>query len=69
MPRALLATLAVLFLALTTSCGASGDSGGGQQSAEKNGQDAPAKEEQALGREPLGEADAPVVLTEYADYQ
>ena len=68
MPRALLATLAVLLLALTTSCGASGDSGG-QQPAEKNGQDAPAKEEQALGREPLGEADAPVILTEYADYQ
>ena len=64
-PRSLLATVAVLVLALAASCG--GASGGGAQQPTEGG--APAKEDQALGREPLGDADAPVVLTEYADYQ
>ena len=70
MPGLRLAALAVFVLALAASCG--GASGGGQQAAEESAAEgAPAGEEQAaaLGREPLGEADAPVVLTEYADYQ
>ena len=69
MPGLRLAALAVFVLALAASCG--GASGGGQQAAEESAEEgAPAGEEQgALGREPLGEADAPVVLTEYADYQ
>ncbi len=70
MPRwFLLAAVTGLFLALTTSCGGASGGGGGQQAAEGGGREAPAKEDQALGREPLGEADTPVVLTEYADYQ
>ena len=65
-PRSLLAAVAVLVLTLAASCGGASGSSGGEQPA---GDDAPAKAEQALGREPLGDADAPVVLTEYADYQ
>ena len=69
-PRALLATVAVFALALTASCGGASSGGGAQQQPPEGGtQDAPAKEEQALGRETLGDANAPVVLTEYADYQ
>ena len=70
--RALLAAVAVFALALAASCGgASAGGGGGSQQPAKSGaqEDAPAKEEQALGSESLGDADAPVVLTEYADYQ
>ena len=65
-PRSLLAAVAVLVLALAASCGGASGGGGAQQPTEGGG---PAKEDQALGREPLGDADAPVVLTEYADYQ
>ena len=68
-PRPLLAAVAVLVLTLVASCGGASGSGGGQQAAESGGKGAPAKEEQALGRPALGDADAPVVLTEYADYQ
>lgn len=64
-PRSLLAAVAVLVLALAASCGGAS---GGQQPAEGSGGDAPA-EEQAGRIEPLGEANAPVVLTEYGDYK
>ena len=67
--RSLLATIAFLALTLAASCGGTSGEGGGQQPAASGAPDAPAKEDQALGREPLGDADAPVVLTEYADYQ
>ncbi|WP_166395294.1 hypothetical protein [Rubrobacter marinus] len=68
-PRLRLAALAVFVLALAASCGGASE-GGGQAAEESAGGGAPAREDQgALGREPLGEADAPVVLTEYADYQ
>ena len=70
--RSLLATVAVLALALAASCGGqSGSGGGGQpavQTAGEGGGEAPAAE-QAVGRPALGDANAPVVLTEYGDYQ
>ena len=70
--RSLLATVAVLALALAASCGGqSGSGGGGQpagQPAGEGGGEAPAAE-QAVGRPALGDANAPVVLTEYGDYQ
>ena len=62
--RSLLATVAVLALALAASCGGQSGSGGGGQPAGE----APAAE-QAVGRPALGDANAPVVLTEYGDYQ
>ena len=68
-PRSLLAAVAVLVLALAASCGGASGSGGGQQPAGGGGGNAPAEEEQAVGSEPLGDANAPVVLTEYGDYQ
>lgn len=67
--RALLAVVAFLALTLAASCSGASGGGGGQQPAENGARDAPAKEDQALGREPLGDANAPVVLTEYGDYQ
>ena len=65
----LFAAFALLVVALAASCGGASGSGGGQQPAGGDEQDAPVAEDQALGREPLGDANAPVVLTEYGDYQ
>ena len=61
------AVFAVLALALTASCGGASGKGGGQRPADE--QEAPASVDAGLGREPLGEANAPVVLIEYGDYQ
>ena len=65
--RSLLATVAVLALALVASCGGQFGSGGGRPAGD-GGREAPA-EKQAVGPPALGDANAPVVLTEYADYQ
>ena len=66
--RVFIAAVALLALTLAASCGgASGNSGGQQPSGGDKAE--PPTDAQALGREPLGEADAPVVLIEYADYQ
>ena len=70
--RSLFATVAVLALALAASCGGQSGSGGGGQPAGQTtgggGGEAPAAE-QAVGHPALGDANAPVVLTEYGDYQ
>ena len=65
--RMFVAAFAVFALALTASCGGASGEGGGQRPA--GGQEAPASVDAGLGREPLGEANAPVVLIEYGDYQ
>lgn len=66
--RVFLAAVAVLALTFVASCGGASGESGGQQPA-GGAQEKPSTEGQALGREPLGDANAPVVLTEYADYQ
>lgn len=63
-----LAAVAVFALTLAVSCGGASGNSEGQKPA-GGAQEEPSAEGQALGREPLGEANAPVVLTEYADYQ
>ena len=65
--RSLLVAVLVLVLALAASCGGASGEGGGQQPAGGGG-DAPAEERAAVNVESLGEANAPVVLTEYGDY-
>ena len=66
--RVFVSAVAVLVLALAASCGATSGDSSGQQPA-GTAQEKASPVDQALGREPLGEATAPVVLTEYADYQ
>lgn len=67
-PRSLLAISAFLIVALAASCGGAPEGGGGQPAGD-GGQGTSTAEEQALARQSLGEANAPVVLTEYGDYQ
>lgn len=65
--RSLLVAVAVLVLALAASCGGASGEGGGQ-AAGGGGGSTPAGG-QAVRSESLGEANAPVVMTEYGDYQ
>ena len=69
--------LAFATLFLLAGCGPGGDTGGGSgggqaeggPGASKERSENPGGEPAELGTPALGSADAPVVLTEYSDYQ
>lgn len=62
--------LVVLLAGLAVSCGGAAGSGGTPASDESGSARAGAEQAQTpLGAPSLGEEDAPVVVTEYSDYQ